>query len=102
MLKDVTGNWTPEEHILYGSDEDAWTNDPWISTTTDPAIAFETFRGYERGVVVVDLSNINTNKIYFPTIELKSGTRAHDLAVNDKEILIKFSIPQNAILGIMY
>lgn len=102
VAKDVTGYWNPEEHILFGSDEDAWINDPWISTTADPAVAFGTFHGYERGVVVVDLSKINTNKIYFPTFSLKSGTRAHDLAVKDKKILIKYSIPQNAILGVMY
>jgi RHS repeat-associated protein len=102
LAKDVLGEWTPEEHILFGADDDAWYNDPWISTSADPSIPFTTFNGDRNGVVVIDAGKINSIKLYFPTISLTPGTTAYQLAVNDREVLVKYSIPQEAIFGVMY
>ncbi|WP_155986896.1 RHS repeat-associated core domain-containing protein, partial [Paenibacillus durus] len=102
IAKDPMGTWSAEEHILYGSDEEAWVNDPWLSTTADPTVAFNKYNGNRNGVIVIDLSKIQSNKLYFSILNLKPGTRAYKLAYEDKEILIKYSIPQSAIVGVIF
>jgi RHS repeat-associated protein len=99
IAKNPIGDWGVKEHVLYGSNPEAWEYDPWISTTTDPSVAFNSFNGGQNGVVVIDLAKIDSRKLAFPTIELIPGTTAHDLAMKDKEILVKYSIPQHAIIG---
>lgn len=44
----------------------AWINAHWISTTPNPVVAFKQNNGNRNGVVVIDLSKIQSNKIYFP------------------------------------
>ncbi|KWX75165.1 hypothetical protein AMQ83_36260, partial [Paenibacillus riograndensis] len=102
IAKDPLGTWSAAEHIKWGSDVDAWTNDPWISTTIDPMVAFEKFDGNRNGVVIIDLSKISGNKIYFPTAFLPPGSEEYMLSFYDKEVLIKYSIPQEAIVGVMF
>jgi hypothetical protein len=102
IAKNPIGDWGIEDHVLFGSDPDAWDHDPWISTTVDPFIAFNNFNGKQNGVIVVDLAKINSSKLSFPTLELESGTTAHQLAVNDREVLVKYSLPQEAIVGVMF
>ncbi|QQZ60790.1 hypothetical protein JI735_30785 [Paenibacillus sonchi] len=102
IAKDPLGTWSAAEHIKWGSDVDAWTNDPWISTTIDPMVAFEKFDGNRNGVVIIDLSKISGSKIYFPTAFLPPGSEEYMLSFYDKEVLIKYSIPQEAIVGVMF
>lgn len=102
VAKNPIGDWSIEDHILFGSNEEAWEYDPWISTTADPGVAVNNFNGKYNGVLVIDLSKIGTNKLSFPILELQPGSLAHRLAVADKEVLIKYSIPQEAILGIHF
>ena len=33
--KNPNGNWTLEEHLVNGSSKTSWSNDPFISTTSD-------------------------------------------------------------------
>ncbi|MNI50418.1 hypothetical protein D3C73_1050780 [compost metagenome] len=80
IAKDPLGTWSAAEHIKWGSDVDAWTNDPWISTTIDPMVAFEKFAGNRNGVVIIDLSKISGNKIYFPTAFLPPGSEEYMLS----------------------
>ncbi|MFB6367866.1 hypothetical protein ACFCP7_28330, partial [Paenibacillus elgii] len=102
IAKNPIGDWGIEDHILFGSDPDAWDNDPWISTTTDLHIALERFNGRQNGAIIIDIVKINSTKLSFPTLELTSGTTAHRLAEADKEVLIKYSIPQDAIIGVTF
>lgn len=38
----------------------------------------------------------------YPVVSLKPGTRAYNLAFRDQEVLIKYCVPQSAIVGVIF
>ena len=80
--KNPNGNWTLEEHLVNGSSKTSWSNDPFISTTSDLNVA----KGFNQsgsrlGIVVIDLDKITTStyKGYeiFPRVNGVKGLPYH-------------------------
>ena len=102
--KNPNGKWDLRQHLINGSNDDAWKNDPWIATTTDLNVAIRFNKEQNRGIVAIDLSKIGQ----MPrngAIEFSSYSDnfldeiAHDLAQKDKELTFYKQIPQKAIVG---
>ena len=101
--KNPGGEWGLEDHLINGSGKTSWTNDPYISTTSDINVA----RGFNQagsgyGIVKIDMSKV-TSPSYkgyeiFPRVNGVEGLPYH-YSVWQQEISVYQSIPYEAIVG---
>lgn len=99
--KNPNGNWGLKEHILNGSGKPSWSNDPYISTTTDLSVA-QGFNnsGNNLGIAVIDMNKVpsTTYKGFeiFPRTNGVEGLPYH-YSIWQQEISVHKNIPFEAI-----
>gem|GEM_PF-481006 len=81
--KNIEGSWTLDQHLTSGSNKISWSNDPFISTTTDINVA----RGFNQsgsdlGIIAVDLNKIPSGQLFkgwelFPRVNGEAGLPYH-------------------------
>ncbi|WP_289142955.1 hypothetical protein [uncultured Brevibacillus sp.] len=99
VAKKINGPWIVQDHVLYGTTDQAWNKDPWISTTTDFLVAqhFNEERNSYYGIVAIDLNKVLNEKVFtWGKGILNDNARKY---LWQKEVSIRNSIPQSAIVG---
>ncbi|MEV6306749.1 ricin-type beta-trefoil lectin domain protein [Actinoplanes sp. NPDC051861] len=92
------GDVPPWQHIMANTPDS-----PWISTTRDPKVAFETYAANGGGVVRIDLTKIQTQMEsvagYLEVPKAYDFLGLQEMARKDAELLIRNHIPAEAITG---
>ena len=101
--KNPTGSWELDEHLVSGSNNSSWQNDPWISTTSDINIAKGiNSSGSNLGVVEIDLSKVTSTQIngweIYPRVNGEAGLPYH-YSIWQQETSVLENIPIDAIRG---
>ena len=100
--KNPNGSWGLDEHLINGSGKDSWTNDPYISTTSDLSVA-EGFNqsGSGYGIVKIDMNKVPSDSYkgyeIYPRVNGKEGLPYH-YSIWQQEISVYQYIPFDAIV----
>ncbi|RXE57535.1 DUF7587 domain-containing protein, partial [Acetivibrio mesophilus] len=103
--KNPTGNWKLDEHLVSGSSKKSWSNDPWISTTTDLEVA-KGFNeaGNNLGVIAIDMNKVNSKALkgfeIYPRVNGVEGLPYH-YSIWQQEVSVFGEIPLDAIMGVV-
>jgi hypothetical protein len=98
QAKNPNGPWSLEDHVATGPRAQSLTNDPWIATSREQAVA-EGFNS-GNGVVKIDLSRVSSPRLdawkFLPRLP---GELAYHYAIWTQEVSVFQYIPPGAIIG---